>query len=295
MNTTLIICEPSRIATESFSCVERVFGPSNTTSFQSFDGIFADHESIVIVFQLESELIELHVEKFMKDYAEQLQTKRVALLCFTASTAAAQKYLQEKSLRLGSCLVASDFIEVDISCESDADEIASKLIQLKRKLNDESDMPRNLLMEQIDNILRSHNTCTLCTGCGTRLRATPIEYLYDHSVLYFMSEGGEKFANLSVNPRVSIAIYNAYSGFNHLESIQIEGKFEAIQAFSDQYVNIMSLKGLTVTQLRSLPVQLNIFQVIPDRFEVLNSDFAKSGYHVRQVLSGICTLLPNKS
>lgn len=49
------------------------------------------------------------------------------------------------------------------------------------------------------------------------------------------SEGGEKFIGLEKNENVCLAIYDKYDGFGNLKSLQVMGRAEMVEPFSDVY------------------------------------------------------------
>lgn len=280
MKTTLLLYDCPAPEDEFARLAERVFGPCKSAVLSSFNGDFSGYEYVVIVFF--SAYGSLSNPTFFSHNRETLQSKRVALICISEKSEYAWTALKKaKQLLPGSaplCLPLSEF-----ELHKDICQTMLKLIDLKRKITDCADMPEELLKESILAVLRSHNTCTLCTAVGTHVRATPIEYMFDNGCLYFISEGGEKFANLYANPHVSVAIYNPYAGFDKLESLQMEGHAVLVEAFSPEYLQQMKAKGLDETKLRRLPVQLNMFKVVPERFEILHSAFSKQGFSAKQV------------
>lgn len=145
-------------------------------------------------------------------------------------------------------------------------------------------MPKELLLDVIKKFLTSHNTCVLCTGCSDRVRATPIEYLYFEGTLYFLSEGGEKFAFLRFNPDACAAVYDAYTGFQNLGGLQVQGCVQMVPLFCDEYNRVAAEKGLNAANMQKLPVTLHMFKLLPERFELLDSALSKNSYSARQVL-----------
>lgn len=144
-------------------------------------------------------------------------------------------------------------------------------------------MPADELRRHIDGFLARHSTCTLCTGAGGHVRATPIEYGYRDGVLYLLSEGGEKFAHLMVNPHVSVAVYDPYEGMEKLAGLQLLGSAELVAESADDYAAALALRGLDEVRLAELPFSLNLIRVRIERAELLWSGFKELGYDVRQV------------
>ena len=64
--------------------------------------------------------------------------------------------------------------------------------------------------EVIIEYLNQHNVLHLATCKDNEPRSTPLEYFNNDLTVYIFSEGGGKFANLKVNPRVSYSISDPY-------------------------------------------------------------------------------------
>ena len=94
-------------------------------------------------------------------------------------------------------------------------------------------MPEEKLKKTVLEYISSNNTCALATGTGDYVRCTPIEYSYHDGKFWMFSEGGEKFIGLEKNENVCLAIYDKYEGTGNLKSIQIMGKAELVEPFSD--------------------------------------------------------------
>ena len=156
-----------------------------------------------------------------------------------------------------------------------------------KKMKDQSDInapEESLLNKNIDDFIKSHNTCALATGYGGKIRVTPIEYTYMNGFFYMLSEGGEKFANILRNPNVSLCIYNEFKGMNELGGIQITGSAELISIGSDEYISVLKTKGLNINKITSMPISLNMIKITTRKMEFLWSEFSKMGYDVRQIL-----------
>ena len=96
-------------------------------------------------------------------------------------------------------------------------------------------MPKEELKKAVEEYIASNNTCALATGTGDYVRCTPIEYSYHNDKFWMFSEGGEKFIGLEKNENVCLAIFDKYDGFGRLKSVQVMGKAELIEPFSDKY------------------------------------------------------------
>lgn len=145
-------------------------------------------------------------------------------------------------------------------------------------------MPREALEQAVYHYINENNTCALATGTGTYVRCTPIEYSFHDGKFWMFSEGGEKFIGLEKNENVCLAIYDKYDGFGKLKSIQVMGKAELIEPFSDSYKAHAEYKKIPLAALEKLESPMNLICVTPVKMEVLFSDFKKEGYSSRQTL-----------
>ena len=163
--------------------------------------------------------------------------------------------------------------------EMDYDKAANHWIEKDR---DSAKMKENVLKAKINAFIEGHNTCALATASSDGVRCTPIEYNYSDDCFYFFSEGGLKFKGLKENKHVGIAIYEPYSGFANLKSLQIEGMASMIEPFSDEYLKIMAIKKIPVETMKKLPCPMNLIKVEPKKFDYLDSNLKKEGYGSRQ-------------
>ncbi len=149
-------------------------------------------------------------------------------------------------------------------------------------------LPAEELQAEIERFICSHNTCALATGSGTYIRCTPIEYTYKDGKFWLLSEGGQKFRGLSENANVAIAIYDSYAGFGKLSSLQVSGKADIIEPWSDEYLELLEYKKITAENLRKLPIVMHLIRVTPMEMDFLCSDLKEKGVSSRQHLV-ICT------
>lgn len=116
------------------------------------------------------------------------------------------------------------------------------------------------------------------------MRCTPIEYSYHDGKIRMFSEGGEKFIGLEKNENVCLAIYDKYDGFGSLKSIQVMGRAELVEPFSDIYNAHAQFKKIPPGALKKLEAPMNLICVTPIRIDVLFSEFKNNGYSSRQAL-----------
>lgn len=152
------------------------------------------------------------------------------------------------------------------------------------KKKEQDKMPEEALKKAVESYIKEKNTCALATGTGDYVRCTPIEYSYHDGKFWMFSEGGEKFIGLEKNKNVCLSIYDAYDGFGSLHSIQVMGKAEIIEPFSDVYKAHAEYKKIPISALEKLESPMHLICVTPIKMEVLCSDFKKDGYSSRQTL-----------
>lgn len=145
-------------------------------------------------------------------------------------------------------------------------------------------MPQEQLRQAVDAYIKANNTCALATGTGAYVRCTPIEYSFHDGKFWMFSEGGEKFIGLEKNDNVCLAIYDRYDSFGNLKSLQIMGKAEMIEPFSDVYKAHAEYKKIPLAALEKLESPMNLICVTPVKIEVLFSEFKKEGYSIRQTI-----------
>lgn len=151
------------------------------------------------------------------------------------------------------------------------------------KEKDTVQMPEKELKEAIEKYVEANNTCALATGAGKFVRCTPIEYSYHDERFWIFSEGGEKFTGLEKNENVSLAIFDKYDGFGTLKSVQITGKAELIEPFSEVYNAHAAYKKIPMQALEKLNPPMHLICIQPLKADALFSEFKKDGYDSRQV------------
>lgn len=310
MNRTLIVYASKYGSTSTaVQKLALILGPATAITPADFNEKHRDFNTVVIGSPVYGELILDEIKEFIQTNSSWLKTKKVALFTLSLSPTGVNAFSHLREL-LGDCVVwlggFGGIYDPSLLDESDSQAMeqfskitgfdnryvnltdeaifADKAIEMKRVLKNTLSMPKDKLVNYLDNFLLVHNTCTLCTGNGYEVRATPIEYSYFDKALYFLSEGGEKFAHILVNPNVSVAVYDDYTGFQNLGGLQISGKAEIVFNESEEYVNVISKKGLDAAKLKNLPSALNMIKVNITSYELLSSEIGRDGYDAKQTL-----------
>ena len=132
--------------------------------------------------------------------------------------------------------------------------------------------------------IQANNTCALATGAGAYVRCTPIEYSFHDGAFWMFSEGGKKFIGLSENPNVCLAIFDGYTGFQNLHGMQVMGRAELIEPFSETYVAHANYKKISLDFLKKMESPMHLICVHPIQIDCLFSDFKELGGTARQTL-----------
>jgi menaquinone-dependent protoporphyrinogen IX oxidase len=308
LQRTLLIYESKYGTTEKIiKNLSLVLGPANYIKTDEFTDLYQDFDFFIIGSPVYSGKFDPKIIKFVKDNQDWLKEKPVALLSSSLSSKDGAENLKElgeiignpvSQETLGGTLKLADLDDNDkVALDAfsqkvgfplkdmdnfNLEEVLAYALELK-KIKDHLISPAPQTKEFIEEFLSSHNTCTLSTAYQNRVRSTPIEYNYFNGFIYFLSEGGEKFANLPLNNQVSISIYEDYTGFQNLAGMQITGTSEIIDENSDEYQNVLKMKGLKIDFIKRNPVKMNMIKIKINKVEFLYSEFQKLGYEAKQI------------
>lgn len=147
-------------------------------------------------------------------------------------------------------------------------------------------MPEDELRKRIEEFIKANRTCALATASDEMVRCTPIEYNYVNHCFYLFSEDGLKFKGLKENKNVGLAIYASYEGFGKLKGLQIVGKAEIIEPFSEEYNKVCEFRKIPIDVMKKLPKPINLIKVNPENYDYLDSDLKQDGFGSRQHLEG---------
>lgn len=151
-----------------------------------------------------------------------------------------------------------------------------------RKDAQEHRMDRDELRSAIDGFLSQRKICALATGGEASIRCTPLEYDWRDGSLWIFSEGGLKFRGLEKSACVSVAVFDADGSFGKLKSAQIQGTAQIVDPSSAEYEAEARSRGIPLKTLRDMPEPMWLIRIVPDEITILNSDFKKKGFGIRQ-------------
>lgn len=306
MRKTLLIYESKYGSTEELTKkMALVLGPALYCKPGEFKSEFRDCDFIVIGAPVYAERIDKRMYDFVSENSSWLRNKDVALFCTCLAGEEGKKYLDPLIEILGDSILWAKpiggrlklgkldmedydsmkrFSEISGLPFQDIDrlkweQIADCALEIKHIRDKRIDMPENELKDYVEKFIESHNTCTLSTGYGGRVRGTPIEYNYQDGYMYFISEGGEKFANIILNKYVSISICDPYKGMSELGGMQISGTASIIDPGDGKYKEMFEAKGINAEKL---PFLLNLIEVKLGDVEFLWSKFRDIGCDIKQ-------------
>ena len=289
-----------------------VLGPSKCMHLSELKGDGGEWDLIVLLYPVYSEWPDQSAVSRIKENFFWIHKHKVVVLCTCLAVQNSKRYLKPILELLGDCVVyhkaitgnlyinqlrgpdkeqAADFFQKtgreaqDYNCFNQTEYIETLL-----KIKEWKDCPKAVMDEKkllhfSEEFLVNHDTCSLSTGYGQRVRATPVEYRYQEGFLYILSEGGEKFANILLNPQVSVAIFNEFQGMNQLRGMQITGIAELIETGSKEYLDFLSLRNLKYEQVLKLPVVLHLIRIRICKMEFLWSGFQDMGVDIKQIHS----------
>ncbi|MHB8106593.1 MAG: flavodoxin domain-containing protein [Candidatus Cryosericum sp.] len=288
----------------------RILGPARAFSVDGFAPSTCTCEFVVIGTPVFGEVPDPHVMQFVEENRDWLAQRKVAL--FTSSLAPDENgsYRASLSRMIGPSLVSEASLggRLDVASLSTTDRAAMnafaratgssvdnantldwsavatwglELKNIRDSLGCHLDSEQ--LRSEINHFLCSHNTCALATSGDGGIRATPIEYVYAGDCLYFLSEGGAKFANLLLNPHVSVCIFDPYHTMADIGGLQLTGTARLVDPLDADARAVLKAQHLTREKLEQLPFDLNIIEVRLERAELLLSALSKRGVDSRQI------------
>jgi menaquinone-dependent protoporphyrinogen IX oxidase/nitroimidazol reductase NimA-like FMN-containing flavoprotein (pyridoxamine 5'-phosphate oxidase superfamily) len=313
MLKTLVVYSGKYGTTEEVAkTISLITGPARYCTVDNFKEEYRDFDFVVLGAPIYEERVDPAMVEFVKENSAWLAKKAVAAYCTCLDTNGGLRELNNLAFdyqinfltlkALGGRLILDkldsedkvaieEFLELvklprqdmDFYNEEEVIKFALKLKELKEELLSKLDDEKLLVM--VEEFINSHNTCCLATCHNGTVRSTPIEYNYRNKNLYLLSEGGEKFSNLLLNENVSVSIYDSFKGMNSLAGMQITGKATIIAETSEEYEEVIEMKGLNLESLKRLPVNINLIKIQVDRIEFLYSKFKEMNADTKQIVN----------
>lgn len=313
MDSNLILYEThygsAKRTAEIFSLI---LGYSKISDIKDYDGDCKNYGRIIFIFGFHGNDTAEKLVNYVKDNKENIKDKAIIIIGVGLEKNDLKNYAGRVTDAMGRDADYMDFIHGELRMKKLTDEDKSTLEVFfnqhniiltdmgKFRVSEACDTAekyyyinknkgKKIAEEELEKIcykyLAEHTTCALATGTNGFVRCTPLEYLVKDKDLFIISEGGMKFYSMLQNNNVCISVFESYKGMGKLKGMQLTGTAENVECFSDEYNDIIKLKGLKVEMVKSLPVKLNVVKVKISRIEYLNSDFKKKGYDSSQVLN----------
>ena len=284
MNSTLILYENhsnytkeilNKISTIiSNSKVQKVSEKNNNNNTDNYSNIL-----IAICVYDENQF---NLYESLKEYNIDFKDKKLVIVCIGSPKEDVNQYIST----IQEITNKSDLYYYFIDISNNKNEnITKAAINIKKYIEKpKKRLPKEELKIYIGEYIKENNTLVLATGKEDFVRATPIEYIYYKNKFYMITEGGLKFVGIYENRNVSMGIYKDYKNMNDIQGMQITGTCEIIKKDSEEYKEILNVKGINIENLENLPVTMNMIKVKPTKYEFIDSKFKKMGYDVKQIL-----------
>lgn len=312
MQKTLVLFESRYGSTEEAAKIlALILGPARACQVNEFKEHYMGFDLFVIGTPLYSGEIDPKIAQFMQMNISWLKDKNTALFCLCLDRRDADAALEKLRDLLGLKVISSKALDGKLGLEKLKDEdrqtlkvfydktglplqsvdsfLREEIIEFALEIKRARDIlaksiPSEELKPYVEDFLKKHNTCTLATAFGDRVRATPIEYSYHNGKLYMLSEGGEKFANILMNDRVSLAVYDDYQSMDRLSGMQITGRASIVDPTDQEYREVLRWEGQSPDRIAALPFAMNMIRIEMEKVEFLSAEFKKMGEEVRQIL-----------
>ncbi len=308
LQRTLILYESKYEVSEKIvGYLSLIMGSSKVCRVDEFTDSYKHFDLFIIGSSVYEEIENNKIMKFIIENNYWLKEKNIALFCDCCDKGLGEMYLHSLEDLLGektvcSKVIAGEILPKGLKSIKDTDCFLSKVnskniefskfnieevINFALNLNEvrnklKRKVPEETVKALLESFLTTNNTCTLCTGKEGKVRGTTIEYFYSQGYIYMLTEGGEKFANILLNPNVSICIYSSLKGMNRANGVQISGIASLVYMNCKEYNEILRKRGLKSEQLMVFPAYLNLLKVKLNKAEYLSYKFVEMGYEGKQ-------------
>lgn len=282
MNSTLILhANNSNYTKEILNKISTIISNSKVQEVSEKDNNTDNYSNILIAICVYDEN-QFNLYKSLKEYNIDFKNKKLVIVCIGKPKEDVNQYIST----IQEITNKSDLYYYFIDISNNKNEnITKAAINIKKYIEKpKKRLPKEELKSYIDNYITENNTLVLATGKEDFIRATPIEYIYYKNKFYMITEGGLKFVGIYENTNVSMGIYKDYKNMNDIQGMQITGTCEIIKIDSEEYKEILNVKGINIENLEKLPVTMNMIKVKPTKYEFIDSKFKKMGYDVKQIL-----------
>lgn len=282
MNSTLILYENhSNYTKEILNKISTIISNSKVQKVSEKNNNTDNYSNILIAICVYDEN-QFNLYESLKEYNIDFKDKKLVIVCIGSPKEDVNQYIST----IQEITNKSDLYYYFIDISNNKNEnITKAAINIKKYIEKpKKRLPKEELKIYIGEYIKENNTLVLATGKEDFVRATPIEYIYYKNKFYMITEGGLKFVGIYENMNVSMGIYKDYKNMNDIQGMQITGTCEIIKKDSEEYKEILNVKGINIENLENLPVTMNMIKVKPTKYEFIDSKFKKMGYDVKQIL-----------
>lgn len=282
MNSTLILYENhSNYTKEILNKISTIISNSKVQEVSEKNNNTDNYSNILIAICVYDEN-QFNLYESLKEYNIDFKDKKLVIVCIGSPKEDVNQYIST----IQEITNKSDLYYYFIDISNNKNEnITKAAINIKKYIEKpKKRLPKEQLKKYIGEYIKENNTLVLATGKEDFVRATPIEYIYYKNKFYMITEGGLKFVGIYENRNVSMGIYKDYKNMNDIQGMQITGTCEIIKKDSEEYKEILNVKGINIENLEKLPVTMNMIKVKPTKYEFIDSKFKKMGYDVKQIL-----------
>lgn len=282
MNSTLILhANNSNYTKEILNKISIIISNSKVQEVSEKNNNTDNYSNILIAICMYDEN-QFNLYESLKEYNIDFKDKKLVIVCIGSPKEDVNQYIST----IQEITNKSDLYYYFIDISNNKNEnITKAAINIKKYIEKpKKRLPKEELKNYIGEYIKENNTLVLATGKEDFVRATPIEYIYYKNKFYMITEGGLKFVGIYENRNVSMGIYKDYKNMNDIQGMQITGTCEIIKKDSEEYKEILNVKGINIENLEKLPVTMNMIKVKPTKYEFIDSKFKKMGYDVKQIL-----------
>ncbi|MEW6142726.1 MAG: pyridoxamine 5'-phosphate oxidase family protein [Chloroflexota bacterium] len=279
MTRTLILYETSNdTARMAIRQMSLILGPCKCFPISEFKKEAVDGYTFVIVGGEGVEPCTTRLNAFVADNKGWLSTKPTAMFLISGDPPGAWSIIKAMSHSLNNPEAHLEVIPGGANGVEPAQLVDSAMRLRAARSRNLKVMPRDELKKRIEDILRSELYLILCTGAGTRVRGTTIGYTYQDGKVYAFCEGSEKYANLLLNPSVSLALYT----LPEKVGLQISGTAVICYPGTPEYAGMCRLLKRDHQRYLNLPFQLNGIIITLHKAEYYLAKLKDQGYDSKQ-------------
>lgn len=256
-----------------------IMGQAKLCSVSEFTDMYINYDLFIIGTSLCEENNSNDIFYFIIKNIDWIREKKIVFFCYSNLKEKGEIYLEFIRNFLEEKLIYSKIFFGKLFINEIVD-FALNLSEIRGFLKNKA--PEQVIKKMLEEFLYKNSACTLCTSKEGKVRGTPIEYFYNEGYIYMLTDGGEKYANILLNPNVSVCIYNDFKDMNRIQSVQLSGTASIVHMNSKEYSKILCSRGLKSDRLIFFPASLNLLKIRPNKAEYICYKFVEMGYEKKQ-------------